>query len=256
MKDNSEQQEETFKKIVLNIYNDVDIPDNAQSWKKAQEQLRKRRRRIKWANRAKVTSGIVAVSLFINLALNLNMPVTYADFSSLFREAKNQMIQIFFQDPNKNEDNSHAKTPPPVEGNETNSAVPEQTTLDDAKSKLMFSLRTPEYVPDGYRLDIVRIFREAENEYRNAFLEYINESGDLLKMNQQLIAEHSGSVKTDIAEGAGEIKELAIDGAPAVLVVIPDGSHYLEWLTKDMIVITVSGKVSEEDIIKFAESLH
>lgn len=253
----AEQQHEDFKKVVHDLYNDVEIPDAAGTWQKAQQQLQKRRRRIKWMNRIKVSAGIVVVSLFINLVLNLNMSVTYAGFSSLFKEAKEHVIQIFFQEPDKHENNAHAKTPPPPPDNvnETEPAAPEMTTLEDARAKVAFPIMTPEYLPQGFELDIVRIFRENGNQYKNVYLEYVNDAGKIIKLSQRLVDDQSGAVKTEVAADAGEIKEIYVQGLPAALIIWPEGMHSLEWLTRENIKISISGELTERELLKFAESL-
>lgn len=263
MKDKVEQQDKVeqptadLKDMVRNLYNDVEIPEAAGSWQKVQQQLHKRRRRIKWLNRAKVSIAIVVVSLFINLVLNLNMSVTYAGFTSLFKEAKEHVIQIFFQDPDQERNNGHAKTPPPPEeSNEHEPTAPEITTLEEARTKLVFPILTPDVVPEGFELDIVRIFREPDNQYKNVYMEYVNDAGEIIKLNQLLVDDQSGAAKLEVAEGAGEIKDIFVQGSPAVLIVQPEGRLSLEWLTKEHIKFSISGKLTEREMIQFVDSLN
>lgn len=251
-----EQPTADLKEMVRNLYNDVEIPEAAGSWQKAQQQLHKRRRRIKWMNRAKVSIAIVVVSLFINIALNLNMSVTYAGFTSLFKEAKEHVIQIFFQDPDKEEDTGHAKTPPPPdEVYETEPTAPEITTLEEARAKVAFPILTPDIVPEGFNLDIVRIFRESDNQYKNVYLEYVNEAGRIIKLSQRLVSDQSGALKTEVATDAGEIKDIFVLDKPAVLIILPEGMHSLEWLNQENIKISISGELTERELLQFAESM-
>lgn len=243
-----------MKQLLQEYYDQIEIPDESDSWQKVLVHLEKRRRQEKRRFRFKIAAAIIAGVLLVEVALTVNIPKTYASVSSLFREVRESIIEFFFAK-TEHQDNSAALTTPPEESNNGTTSIPEETTLDDAAAKLMFSLLIPEYVPENYMLDVVRIFQEADGEYHNAYLEYVNDVQDLFKISQRYVEPGSTDIKSDVAVDAGTIKETTIHGNAAVCVMLPEGFVNLEWLAKD-IKISISGKLTEAEVLLIAESMH
>ncbi|WP_240418063.1 DUF4367 domain-containing protein [Paenibacillus periandrae] len=256
MIEQEKDQDLLIKKAVQDFYNDVDIPDASSSWRKVHDQLQKRRKKQARFTRMKIIAGIVAVSFLINIGLNIDVSVTYANVISLFREVEQHVVRVFFQYPNEDQDRSSAKTRPPSVESTAEPSVPENATLEEATAKLAFPILNPTYIPKGFHLDVVRIFRDASGQYNNVYLEYLSETKSIFKVSQRLVEPQSASIKSDISKDAGTIKEAVVQGYQAILVVIPEGFTVLEWLTKDNVKVSISGKLTENEILRFAESLH
>jgi len=249
------EEDRIIKKLLQDVCNNIEIPDPTPSWNKVQERFEKQyRKKVRIKHQLKITVAVIACLLLIQFALTGgDLPKTYAHMSSLLKEVKERMIEIFFS--KNKQDASKAITLPPATDNTVQPAVPEEVTLDEARSKLAFPLLLPQKVPDGFSLDLIRIYREADGQYRNVYLEYINESEDIFKISQHMIAPKSADIKSDFAAGAGDIKDVYINGQAAVLVIYPEGFIDLQWLTKDSIKIAISGKLTESDALKLAESM-
>lgn len=256
MNENFEKVDEQLQKAVKQFYDGIDVPEPS-GWKEVHVQLQKRRKRKRWIRRTKISLAFVAVSLITTIFVTPNIPVTYAHVSSLFREIKENVIQIFFQKPNEQQENTEAKTLPPADtvASGPNQTVPEMLTLEQAKKKLAFSILLPAYVPESYRLDRIRGFKEPNNQYRNIYLEYINDDGDIIKLSQRIIDDGAGTMKVDVHENAGTIKDTLINGNPGVLVILPEGDTDIEWISKDEIKISISGSLTEDEILKMAKSM-
>jgi len=250
------EHDRIIHEAVKNYYDHIEIPDATPSWQKVQVRLQKRRRRKKSLFRLKIVAAVVIASLIIDIAATTNISKTYASMSSLLREVKDSVVEFIFTE-EKQEDTSWAKTSPPSETSTTDepTAIPEETTLEVAVTKLSFPLLLPSYVPKQYSLDVVRIFEEANGQYNNLYLEYVNDSKDIFKIRERLIGSGSSHVRSDISTDAGVIKETMIKSNQGVLVILPEGFVTLEWLTADRIKISISGKLSETEILKLAESL-
>lgn len=255
MADIEKQQDRLIQDGLNAIYQEIEIPDPSASWIKVKAQLDQRKKRKNRRLRLQFVAGIIAASLIIEFSLNTGgMPKTYASFSSFFLKAKENIVEIFFKEPTSKQDPSKAKTNPPPEVSTVTPAHPENTTIEDATNKLAFNLLLPGAMPDGFQLDSVRIFKEADQSYKNVFLEYADQSGDLIKIDEHLIQSDSTSLRSDIAKDAGTIKETKIKGNKAILVILPDGMINLEWLSKN-IKFSVSGKLTEPEALNLGESL-
>ncbi|MWC27584.1 DUF4367 domain-containing protein [Paenibacillus sp. MMS18-CY102] len=249
-------RQESFIKEALQDYHDhIEIPDATPTWEKVSVRLQKRRRHKKLLFRLKIVAAVIAATIVIDLTTTTNIPATYASMSSLFREVKENIVEFFFT--KDQSDTSTAKTvPPPAIDNESNEpAAPITTTLEDAKSKLSFTLLLPSYIPDHYALETVRIFREASGRYSNVYLEYLNNNEEIFKISQRFIEPGSTHVTSDVPITAGTIKEPMIGDNRGVLVILPEGFVTLEWLTADSIKVSISGKLTEDAILQMARSL-
>ncbi|WP_408976238.1 DUF4367 domain-containing protein [Paenibacillus jiagnxiensis] len=118
--------------------------------------------------------------------------------------------------------------------------------------KLSFPLLQPSFLPDNFSLDIVRVYQES-GQYNNVYLEYANDAGEIFKVSELFIGD--AEVRRELANDAGIIKEIIIGTDPAVLVLMPSDLSYLEWI-KGNVKVLISGKLSEQDIIRVADSLH
>ncbi|MFM9279460.1 DUF4367 domain-containing protein [Paenibacillus sp. p-8] len=110
----------------------------------------------------------------------------------------------------------------------------------------------PSFLPDNFSLDIVRVYQES-GQYNNVYLEYANDAGEIFKVSELFIGD--AEVRRELANDAGIIKEIIIGTDPAVLVLMPSDLSYLEWI-KGNVKVLISGKLSEQDIIRVADSLH
>jgi hypothetical protein len=253
---NENEQDRLFEKIMQDVYNDVLIPDATKSWQTVQVRIQKLRRRRGWLRRARITGAILTVSLLINLLLGNHIPVSYASVSSIFIKVKDQVIQFFFDAPDEHSNTNGALTGPPDEKlTESDMSISEQTTLEGAKAKLSFVPLLPIHLPPTYKLDRVRIFKEPDGAYNNIHLEYINETGSVLQLTEQMFDDLTSSIKTDVHKEAGTIKEIRIGDESAVMVILPNKYIDLEWLTQDRLKISLSGQGDEEEILDIANDL-
>lgn len=255
MNEHNHEQDRIIQKAVKDYYDRIEIPDPTPSWQKVHVRLQKNRRKKKNFYRLKIVAAVIVAALVIDVAAAGNISKTYASMSTLFREVKDRIVEFFFT--MEDQDTSKAKTSPPPETRITDepASVPEETTLEVAKTKLSFPLLLPSFVPEHYSLDAVRIFGEANGLYHNVYLEYVNDAQDIFKISERVLEPGSTSVKSDISADAGTIKEIMIKSNQGVLVILPEGFVTLEWLTTDRIKVSVSGKLTESEILKLAESL-
>jgi len=241
-------------RLIQDLYNEIEIPDNTPSWDAMQKKLNRRKLRKQFSRRVKMVSGFVCASLIIGILFSAgNIPQrAYAHISDFF----NEVVQIFLRQP-VDDPNTALTIPPPAfeEGNSSNDAVakPETVTLEKAQHKLAFPLLLPSYVPEQLMLENIQIFKDADGQYRAAYLEYVNPAGTLIKVNQRLITDNS-SIKTEIQDGTGTIKDVMIlEQFPGILLKLADGTVFIEWIASD-VKILLSGPLTETEALKWAES--
>lgn len=246
-----------FNKLVDDLHQDFEVPDSMPSWNAVESKLKKRRQRRKVIRRLQVATCFVCASLLISILVTTSSsdPRAYASFSSFFKNIQNNIIEIFIKKPVQNPEN--ALTSPPPSEEQTNAspsnASSEKTTLAEAQNKLAFTVMLPSSLPDQFSLAGVRIFKEADDQYRSIYLEYTTSQGSLIKMTERLVTGNTG-IKAEIHEGTGEIKDVYINGHPAVLMILSDGMINLEWIVED-IKISLSGILAETEAIDWAKSV-
>ncbi|MFC5703394.1 DUF4367 domain-containing protein [Cohnella faecalis] len=251
---NELEEDRLIQQAMQTVHADVEIPDPTKSWNNVQNKIQRLHQAKKRRKRLKIVVGVVALTCLIEISIQASILKSYANVSTLFREVKQNVIEIFFE-PSPKQDTSAAKTSPPPSAEIDVPAVPEEVPLSDALEKLAFDLLLPSYLPQGFELGAVRIFREADGLYKNVYLEYETASGEIFKLSERIVEPKTASIKSDIASEAGAINNYIVNGNEAVLVVMPDNFVDMEWLTKSHIKISISGKLAEEEIVLFARSL-
>lgn len=96
-----------------------------------------------------------------------NAPVTYAHFSSVFKEFKDNVIQIFFQNSDEQKEEKNGKTLPPTDNSITsgaNRSVLEGLILEQALEKIAFPVLIPPHIPESYRFNRIRGFKEPNDQ--------------------------------------------------------------------------------------------
>lgn len=249
------KQDEELKKALKGIYENIEIPDSKPAWLKAQAQLNKRKRRKQWKRRMKISIAIVLCSFFGSVLFNSTTETAYSQISSLYKRIQNQVIEIFYEEPEQTQ--LGAKTSYPENNLETDMGISQmkEVTLDEAKTIVSFHLILPTKAPESFQLDTIRVFSSSEGIYNHVQLEYADARGDIINIIQHEIEGKTSGLKAEIAINAGEYKDVVINGNKAILMLPTEGNTNLEWLTENRIMVRISGRFSESDIINLAESL-
>ncbi len=117
---------------------------------------------------------------------------------------------------------------------------PVPLTLDEARAQADFSLLVPAYVPEGVTL--IDVFT-----LDGAFLLRYDHSTVSFTIKQERASE--------VAETpGGQTAEVSVRGQKGALVTDGLGNSLLTWM-EDEVVITIAGRISQEEILEVAESL-
>lgn len=253
--------DEQLKEMLNRAHRSVEIPDGKQSWLEVKARLEKVKKRKHWLKRLKLSAVIACTSLLISFIMTTDLPTAYSKFQGLLKQMQENIVNIFYDEPKELQidENTGAKTSPPsllpANDNSNEEGIwPEDTILDDAKEKLLFHLAVPTYIPAGYKLDIVRIYKDTDGAYRSAFLEYINDAGRIIQLNQRMMQDESTPIISSIHQSS-TIKDVVINGNIGVLIIHENDFIHLEWLTPDRIKRSLFGLLSEDEILLMANSL-
>ncbi|MDW7728050.1 MAG: outer membrane lipoprotein-sorting protein [Candidatus Methanoperedens sp.] len=119
--------------------------------------------------------------------------------------------------------------------------LPEEMTLDEAREAVNFTVVAPEYLPEGYLLDKVIVFKFGEIQSLSISYKKGDEILSIYEANQSRY------------EPKGKFESVEINGIEARYV-DTDFSKSLSWTWKGT-GIAVSGTISKEELIKVAESI-
>ena len=122
---------------------------------------------------------------------------------------------------------------------------PTPLTLEEAREQAGFDLLVPAYVPDGATL--IEVFSVGEAiilRYDHSTTSFTIVQGDLPHLEHDL----------QQREAHGDAVEVTVRGRTAMLVIDDAGNSLLTW-EENGVSVTVAGHISEEEVLKVAESL-
>lgn len=246
---------EKLNKLMQDLQEEIEIPDSAPSWNALQSRLKRRTQRKRFYQRTKIIAGFVCASLLISVLVANNNTRVYANMSLFLKKIQNNIIEIFLKEPVIESQDALTLPPPQLESVLLDSvhAQPEKVTLNEAQEKLAFPLLLPSTVTYQLKLNSVQIFQEADEQYRSAYLEYTDNYGSIIKVNERLVADNSG-IKSEIHQGSGTFKEVAINESFGILMLLPDDMISLEWITPLNVKVSISGTLGEDNALRFAKS--
>jgi len=127
---------------------------------------------------------------------------------------------------------------------------PTPLTLDEARAQAGFTLLVPGYLPEG--LTLIDVFT-----VNGAFVLHYDHSTTSFTVMQRLSQEAEGPERQLIEQrplrGAEEL-EITVRGQAATLITDGLDNSFLTW-TEDGVVITIAGRIGQDEILKVAESL-
>ncbi|MFD0715717.1 DUF4367 domain-containing protein [Paenibacillus sp. GCM10027626] len=253
---NDFMKDEELKEALKRERNNIVIPDSTPSWLKVQVRLQKRKRRREWMRRLKLRAAIIMGSFIVSFLANMTTPTAYSQVASLFKKIKGEVVEFFYEKPSH--DPSKAKTAPPddtMTEKESHSSQMWEVTLEEAIHKSSFPLLVPAALPEGFHLNAVRSFGSPDEQFHNIQQEYMNAAGEIIHIIQRIVEGKATGMKIEMDLTAGEYKELMVNGNAAVLLIPRDGNTNLEWLTNERILVHISGRLTETEIIELAKTL-
>ncbi len=125
-------------------------------------------------------------------------------------------------------------------------------SIDEAKAAFGSSFLTPNYIPEGYKVDQIQISKDEEKQIFGVSLTYLTTGGCFVitQEKSRLSEDVSGFDQIKLKEATGYIKESESGDTPET-----SGTYgELHWM-KDGIHYAISGSLTKEEIVKIANAL-
>src|SRR5690606_40734738 len=78
MMDHDNRQDQALKEALKRIYEEIEIPDSTESWKRVEERLARRRSVRRWHQRLRYIAAVFVGSAVLTLAVNMKVPGAYS----------------------------------------------------------------------------------------------------------------------------------------------------------------------------------
>jgi outer membrane lipoprotein-sorting protein len=137
------------------------------------------------------------------------------------------------------DDHFHFEVPAGAQVIDIEDMQPEHLTLDEARARAEFTLLVPTYVPEGATLiDVFAV--------EGVFVLYYDHATTSFTVRQG---------PSSVGETPnGQTTEVTVRGQPGTLITDDLGNGFLTW-TEDGVVISIAGHISQDEVLRVAESM-
>lgn len=129
--------------------------------------------------------------------------------------------------------------------------------LGETQNKIHFDLSVPRYMPEDYHLEKIKVLNE-NKEQELVSLCYINDNKlteiGFIQIDQESNPDGTSISLNVLREADTQMKEIKMSGIEYVLFIYNNGLCKLMWDTSN-ISYMINGKISEDEIIRIAESM-
>lgn len=253
------------KQAVEHYRDSIPIPDHDRAWEQMRGKIKADARRSRVSRWMKIGAAVVCLSFVVSIMTGtIQRTSAYTNLYSLVKKVHNGLVTMIFSDTDEIE-TSDALTPPPPDRNSPQASPSphemtvgngtfETVSLEEARRKVAFNFRIPDYAVEGCRLQEVGIIEVGEGVYPVIRLSYSADGQPPYNITQRLVAPEELLSGTIIEETDGTIRDVAVDGMRGILIEDTNGGTKLEWLD-DQVVTVISGGLSEDELLKVAQSM-
>lgn len=180
---------DTYKELnsEVDIHSNVEIPDFNIIMNKFNKNLKEK------SNRSSISKKLALVASFtliiiLSTFLSSIPKVTAFKFNVMkkFEELRGDTRDIKFSTNDgldNNLNNSVSKS------NNSADQIEKLVTIDEAKKEVPFDLLVPKYIPDGYKLETVKLVKAMGDSFSVKQI-YTNSTGKIIRINQNTISEN------------------------------------------------------------------
>lgn len=194
--------------------------------------------------------AIILISLIIFIS-----PQTSGAYSKLvevFQNVQENVTQLFIKVSDKAPSGEELSLSDDIYMIEEPEMVSYEMSIEDAQQETSFIIKQPKFVPEGYILENVTVFKSQIELSNEIFLNYSGKKGNF-DINQKLL-EESFSGGVTINNDDAQIDSVDIQGLSASLLQYHSGFLELIWVTESHY-YSISGTLSRDEIIEIAESM-
>lgn len=233
------------------LASNIEVPDIDKQWQKIKQQILDGNatpiiKKPLLTNRRIVVAATILLSIG---SLNFLFPTNANAVGGKIAEFFNYIVGKTTQNKTETYKQSNEPGMPNVQNLGTNTE--KEVTLDQAQTSIPFKLASPSYLPPGTNVRRVILSSLGADVYQIT-IEY-NIKDQILVFSQQNSAKGTsrGSLyDTDDTT----VKDIIINGSPAMLFMSKDGINTLNWQSRGLL-LQMTGKLNELEISKVASSI-
>lgn len=253
MKNNEFELDELIKQAIEEEYSNVPAPPKGkeQTWNEISAKIPREKTQSSRKSVFPLVSAVFALLIVGTTIFNTSSLTAFEWMKEFFVYQDGSTAK--FQSGSRPPDNSEMGPPSSKEFVVLDGKSETKTVShSEAKDLADFSIRIPTYLPEGYSEKEARV-NCFNDTCESVTLIYKNSDEKLLKIDQQYFqgAYGSGSTISNVVE----TKEVKVNGTKAVLIITShENLKFLKWSTYSM-EVSMDGYLTEEEMIKVAESL-
>jgi hypothetical protein len=242
-----------FDKVAKNVDS---TPDPDLSWTKLEPQLKTRLSR----NRINILPYAVAASFLIGVFIVGSPSATkaFTPFFSTIKQLQEDVVSFIFGNGSNHNGKANTEPPPDIDPKEStvvSSGILDErhyTSMEEAGPHLEFTAPEIGYVPEDFTLADLLVFTEENLKSKNAVIIYTNNDKSFMIRIRML--ERSETLTSSTDTYVGEFEEVQVNDNKGYLTLINDGRTSLEYMLRNT-VISISGNITKEEILKIAENM-
>jgi len=230
----------------------IEVPDINNQWQKIRKQLLEENDIAAITNQfLKQRKIVVAATILISVgSLNFLYPNNANAVGGKIAEFFNYMVGKTTQ--NRTETYKQANAPSMPKVQDLGSTTEREVTLDQAQASIPFKLATPNYLPPETTTRRVLLTSLGAN-VSEVSIEYIF-NDKVIVFSQQNNA--NGTSRGSLYDTEDTVvKDLVVNDSPGMVFMSKNGIKTLNWQLRGL-VLQITGSMTEEDIIKIANSIN
>ncbi|WP_425803732.1 DUF4367 domain-containing protein [Desulfitobacterium sp. Sab5] len=246
--------EEYISQEVAKELNNIDVPNIDEQWTKFKKQLQseqdisKRKVHLYKSNYKKITW--VAVIIIIIGCTMLIKPINTEAFGEKFVQLYNYVVGKTTKNQTRNYQHPPNSNVPVIQDRGT--TVEKEVSLEEAQSMVSYKLALPTYLPKNTKEQQILVSSIGDNTQKITIIYTLNGNSLVLEERNAGRAASSG-ILYDTDDTVN--KDITINGYTGTLFTNKNGFNKVNWEIRG-VVLQLSGKVVEEEIIKIANSIN
>ncbi|TGE39459.1 DUF4367 domain-containing protein [Desulfosporosinus fructosivorans] len=227
----------------------IEVPDIEDQWQKIKGQILKDNPVIKRTS-PNIKRVAVAAAILISIgSLNFLYPNNANAVGGKIAEFFNYIVGKTTQ--NKAETYKSVKDSGVPTIQDVGDIFEKEVTLAEAQTSIPFKLATPSYLPHGANITRVVLTSLGADVYQISIEYNFNERAIVFS---QQVSSNGISRGTLYDTDDTVIKELFVNGSPAILFMRKNRINTLNWETRGLL-LQIKGEITEDEIIKMAQSV-
>ncbi|WP_088186744.1 DUF4367 domain-containing protein [Desulfosporosinus sp. FKA] len=230
----------------------IEVPDVDCQWQKIKQriidndEIPKQYKNHQTRKRVLITAAAIVISV---VSLNFLYPSNANALGGKIAEFFNYIVGKTTQDKTETYSQPTDLGKPKLQDLSENTE--KEVTLEQAQASIPFKLATPSYLPPETKTQRILLTSLGGDVYQVS-IEY-NVNDEVVIFNQQNCA-NSTSRGSLYDTDDTKVKDIAINGSPAILFMSKNGVNLLDWQERGL-VLQIHGIITEEEITKIANSI-